>query len=140
MNELVSGLIGVVIGSVLSFVISFLTLRFSYKKLYAEVVSKSRDNWLIEMRQYISIMLAEANKTQNCHKPKEYYVARNEVILRLNPSEPAHVILKNEINRLDNCTIEDYKTIEKNVLDISRLILKIEWDRVRKEAKGGNQK
>lgn len=140
MGDVGSGLIGAAVGALLSFVVSFLTLRFSYKNLYAEVVSKSRDNWLNEMRQYISTMLAEAIKTQDCFKPKEYYIARNEVILRLNPNEPAHIILKNEISRLDNCTTEDYGIIEKNILDASRLILKTEWDRVRKEAKGVKQK
>ncbi len=58
-------------------------------------------------------MLAEAIKSQESFKPKEYYIARNEVILRLNPQEPLHIILKNEINRLDVCTIENYEIIEK---------------------------
>lgn len=138
--DILSGLVGAGIGAFLSFVVSFLTLRFSYKNLYAEVVSKSRDNWLDEMRKYISSMLAEAIKTQDCYKPKEYYIARNEVILRLNPNEATHIILKNEIARLDNCTVDNYEAIEKSILDTSRIILKTEWDRVRKEAKGGNQK
>lgn len=140
MGELMSGLIGALIGAILSFVVSFLTLRFSYKHLYAEVVSKSRDNWLDEMRHYISEMLAQAIKQQDCYKNKDYYVARNEVVLRLNPKEPLHLILKEEISRLDDCTIDDYNIIERNILETSRLILKTEWDRVREEAKGVKQK
>ena len=138
--DILSGLVGAAIGAVLSFIISFLTLRFSYKKLYAEVVSHSRDNWLDEMRKYISTMLAEAIKRQSSYKTKEYYIARNEVILRLNPNEPTHILLKNEIARLDNCEMANYEIIEKNILDTARIILKTEWDRVRNEAKGGNQK
>lgn len=131
-NSLISGLIGAIIG----FVASLLTLRLQYKKLFAETVSQSRNKWLNEMRKYISTMLAEAIKCKDNVKTKEYYTARNEVLMRLNVKEPLHLMLQIEIGKLDNCHVNDYDNIEHNILEISRQLLKIEWDRVRKEAKG----
>ena len=130
-------LAGVILSVGLSFLVSMLTRKFNYHHLYAEVVSQSRNQWLNEMRQYISLMLAEAMKCQNTYKSKEYYKARNEVILRLNIKEPLHLMLENSILRLDNCTSQNFFAIERNIVEVSRRLLKIEWDRVRKEAKGG---
>ena len=54
-------------------------------------------------------------------------------MLRLNLNEPLHLMLKNEILHLDNG--KDDKTIEKIIL-ISQSLLKEEWEKVKKEAKG----
>ena len=54
-------------------------------------------------------------------------------MLRLNLNEPLHLMLKNEILQLDNG--KDDKTIEKIIL-ISQSLLKEEWEKVKKEAKG----
>ena len=62
MGEWGSGLIGAIIGAVISGVLSFLVLRFNYRQLYAEIVSKSRDEWLGQMRDHLSKLLAEIRK------------------------------------------------------------------------------
>lgn len=129
-------LIGVFVSAILSFLIGVFQKRFNYKNLFAETVSSSRNIWLNEMRQYISNMLAEAVGTKDRYKNKEYYQNRNQVLLRLNLKEPAHCYLKCEIEKLDCCTTANYEILEKRILDITNHILKEEWEKVKREARG----
>ena len=126
---------GVILSVGISFIVSLWTRRYNYNQLFAETVSESRNKWLNEMRDSISTMLAEAQFPNP--KPrtftKKYWKTRNEVILRLNLNEPLHLMLKNEILNLDNNG--NKKTIE-NIISISQLLLKEEWEKVKKEAKG----
>lgn len=151
MGELGSGLIGAVIGAVISGVLSVLILRFNYRQLYAETVSKSRDEWLGQMRDYLSKLLAEIRKptiknteTENYNGDfllsNDYYNAKFQLFLRLNAKEPLHIALKNEIEDLERIVggkdVDKIDDAEKRILEIARMVLKIEWDRVRQEAKG----
>ncbi len=74
MGEWGSGLIGAIIGAVISGVLSFLVLRFNYRQLYAEIVSKVvtsgwdkceiiyQNCWLkLESRQSKMLMKKKAN-------------------------------------------------------------------------------
>lgn len=142
---------GVVLSVGISLIISLWTRRYNYNQLFAETVSESRNKWLNEMRDFISTMLAEVKnpcpsgkdkdicKKAECQlqgtdtRTNEYWKARNEIMLRLNLNEPLHLMLKNEILQLDNG--KDNKTIE-NIISISQLLLKEEWEKVKKEAKG----
>lgn len=128
-------LICAIISAVISLTLSYFTNRYNYRHLFAETVSQSRNKWLNEMRDFISTMLAEAQFPNP--KPrtftKKYWKARNEIMLRLNLNEPLHLMLKNEILTLDNNN--NKKTIE-NIISISQLLLKEEWEKVKKEAKG----
>lgn len=117
------------------------THRFNYKELFAKTVSESRNEWLKQMRDYISQMLAEASGCANnhgsAHKSKEYYKARNEVMLRLNITEVDHLILKKHIEDLDECNSDsELIVIRDDIIDISNKILKDEWEKVKSEAKG----
>lgn len=135
-----------IIAAVVSMITSNITTRFSYKQLFAETVSKSRNKWLNEMRDFISTMLTEVQKhcsnknaqdndSSSAHheRTSDYWKARNEIMLRLNLNEPLHLMLKNEILNLDNNS--DEKTIE-NIIAISQTLLKEEWEKVKKEARG----
>ena len=145
MGEWGSGLIGAVIGAAISGVLSFLVLRFNYRQLYAEIVSKSRDEWLGQMREHLSKLLAEIRKPTIKKKANggislsnDYYNAKFQLFLRLNEKEPLHIALKNEIEVLEQninnpTQIDEF---ENRILKIARVLLKIEWDRVRQEAKG----
>ena len=92
------------------------------------------------MREYLSEMLAQADKAQNSYKPLEYYRARNQVVLRLNLKESLHLMLLQQIKILDNCTIASYPTTRDNIIEISQIILKEEWEKVKSEAKGKGDK
>lgn len=133
------------IAAVVSMITSNITTRFSYKQLFAETVSQSRNKWLNEMREFISTMLTEVQKpcsnknaqdndsSAHHERTSDYWKARNEIMLRLNLNEPLHLMLKNEILNLDNNS--DEKTIE-NIIAISQTLLKEEWEKVKKEARG----
>ena len=146
MSEALIGLISGIVGAIIGALGTGLTLKYNYKHLYADVVSKSRDKWLNEMREHISILLA--SKRQSISKNRgslntdyafEYRKARDQIILRLNEKEKLHQELKEEILELDVCkTIKKFEEIEINILNTCRPLLKIEWDRVRSEARGEN--
>lgn len=151
MGEWGSGLIGAIIGTVISGVLSFLVLRFNYRQLYAEIVSKSRDEWLGQMRDHLSKLLAEIRKPtiKNADEEKanggislsnDYYNAKFQLFLRLNEKEPLHIALKKEIEELEGIVsskcVDKINDVENRILEIARTVLKIEWDRVRQEAKG----
>ena len=97
---MLEGLIGAIVGALVTAVIGIFTLKFNYKQLFAETVSQSRNFWLNEMRENISIMLAEACKAGDYFKSEKYYVAQNQVLLRMNNKEPLHLMLTNEIKGL----------------------------------------
>lgn len=153
-SEVIAAIIalsGAILSIGISLIISLWTRRYNYNQLFAETVSESRNKWLNEMRGFISTMLAEVKNSCSLGKgkeicknadyqfksadtrTKEYWKARNEIMLRLNLNEPLHLMLKNEILQLDNG--KDNKTIE-NIISISQLLLKEEWEKVKKEAKG----
>lgn len=133
-------LAGVILSVGISLMVSLLTRRYNYNQLFAETVSDSRNVWLNEMREYLSEMLAQADKAQNSYKPLEYYRARNQVVLRLNLKESLHLMLLQQIKILDNCTIASYPTTRDNIIEISQIILKEEWEKVKLEAKGKGDK
>lgn len=133
-SNFVTALIG--IGGVL--ITSFCAFKRLQKTNMCKLISESRNIWINEMREYISKMLSIANKEQNQYKSSEYYYYRNQVLNRLNLKECKHIALKEQIKKLDQCSLSNnyYDLCEKNILAISRCIFKEEWERVKKEAKG----
>lgn len=138
---------------------SLITVWVARIKNYGEIVSERRNVWLNEMRNNISRMLAY-KKAIDCVeeeiKPqpqpqtktkgglfekkvkleKEYELAKNEVLIRLNLTEGKHQLLKAAIEEFD--TQDDYDSIAaEKILEISRSLLKDEWEKVKKETKGG---
>lgn len=113
----------------------------TYKQLFAETVSQSRNKWLNEMRGLISTILVVAK--EECVLSKEpvasdeYLKARDEILLRLNMKESLHILLENEIEKLDHANSNNVDDISGKILTISRTILKEEWEKVKSEAKGG---
>ena len=134
---------------------SLITVWVARIKNYGEIVSNRRNVWLNEMRDNISKMLAckKAMKdekkgstnqiTINCGLPekkeeleKEYELAKNEVLIRLNLTEGKHQLLKAAIEEFD--AQDDYDSIAaEKILEISRSLLKDEWEKVKEETKGG---
>lgn len=142
---------------------SLITVWVARIKNYGEIVSERRNIWLNEMRNNISRMLAYKKaidcveeeikpQTQPQTQPqtktkgglfekkvkleKEYELAKNEVLIRLNLTEGKHQLLKAAIEEFD--TQDDYDSIAaEKILEISRGLLKDEWEKVKKETKGG---
>lgn len=145
---------GVILSVGISFIVSLWTRRYNYNQLFAETVSESRNKWLNEMRDSISTMLAEAQnpctltdedaqcKNKKCLltddkvRSKKYWKARNEIVLRLNLTEPFHQALFNEIRQLDCLNNNNQEQTINNIITFSQEILKEEWEKVKSEAKG----
>ena len=141
MLEAIFGLIGVVVGSLFTFLVSKMNF-------YKETVSRRRNVWLNEMRNYISKMLAckkamhtihfSCTATDSVNKKKcieDYENYKNQVLIRLNLKEEKHKMLKTEIEKL-NKKEKKFDQETENILEISRSILKEEWEKVKKETKG----
>ncbi|MCB9498499.1 MAG: hypothetical protein H6687_01235 [Bacillales bacterium] len=133
-------LVGAVFGGVIMLITQKSNLKKEYKKLYAETVSKSRNEWATAMKNWISKILAIAKMSQGFGtqqgntNTEEYYKSRNQILIRLNLKEPLHVALKEEIKKLDDCTVNNYQQIEDEIISISQKMFKKEWERVKAEA------
>lgn len=152
MDSAIIGLIGGLIGSLITLVIGLLTTRFSYNNLFADTVSKSRNNWINTWRDELSKFLAIADmlryenttkKACNEHEYiellKEYHIAKNKIIMRLNLNEKRHqevYLLINKIAYEEPLCNDDYKVAKEALMAVSRDLLKDEWERVKLEAKG----
>lgn len=155
--SLITGIVGVIIG----YALSFLTLRFNYHQLFAETVSKNRMEWINVWRENISIFLAHAETLHEMHKIQqnqssnsghlssqgnaqtnydyllEMNKARTMITSRLNMTEELHVLMEDAVNNLDYTkSDQEFKKQCDSILEIAREILKPEWERVKREAKG----
>ncbi len=145
-------LAGVILSTVISLIIGFWGKRYNYHHLFAETVSQSRNKWLNEMREYISEMLAnkrrmvygnvdEMSAVEICNK---YDTCKFQVLMRLNINESDHRQLRALIIELDGygvqklgqTAVKQYEATELAIIEISRKILKEEWDKVKLESKG----
>lgn len=140
MQEIMQGLIGAIIAFIgvvlsvsISLFVSLKTNRYDYNRLFAKTVSESRNKWLNEMRDFISTMLAEVKEPTPTAK---YWKARYEILLRLNMTEELHKALANEIETLDCNNNRNKEQTITNIISLSQLILKDEWETVKKEARG----
>lgn len=146
---------GVVLSTGISFIVALGTKRYNYNQLFAETVSQSRNRWLNEMRSFISAMLAEVQnpfpasknsgrteqqnpmaRTKAAVRTNKYWKARNQIILRLNITETLQDSLYREILKLDCVNNSDEEQTIQNIIALSQLLLKDEWEKVKKEAKG----
>lgn len=145
-------LAGVILSTAISLIIGFWGKRYNYHHLFAETVSQSRNKWLNEMREYISEMLAnkrrmvygnvdEMSAVEICNK---YDTCKFQVLMRLNINESDHRQLRALIIELDGYgvqklgqkAVKQYEATELAIIEISRKILKEEWDKVKLESKG----
>lgn len=145
-------LAGVILSTAISLIIGFWGKRYNYHHLFAETVSQSRNKWLNEMREYISEMLAnkrrmvygnvdEMSAVEICNK---YDTCKFQVLMRLNINESDHRQLRALIIELDGygvqklgqTAVKQYEATELAIIEISRKILKEEWDKVKLESKG----
>lgn len=134
MIEAVFGFVGAVFGAALTYIAT-------HRQLYSETVSKRRNIWLNEMREYISEMLAyretivrNSHKSDNQSRLVKYEIAKNQVLIRLNSNEEKHRMLEKEIIKLD--APNGYRKARNKIVIISRSILKEEWEKVKRESKG----
>ena len=146
MTEWIAGIIGVVVGGLVALIGTYFTVKLGHRTLYAQTVSQSRNIWLNELRGYISKMLSavyDDKEAKQIDKVK-YYENRAQVLMRLNNTEPSHVAMEKLIKKLDekmgekqkDPTAEIDKTVHDSIIEMARLILKPEWEKVKEEAGG----
>lgn len=165
MDEAIIGLIGALIGSALTFIVGALTLRYNYLKLYAEMISSSRNEWINiwrdELSKFLSITdilryevndkyknneLKYKNNEKNTSERqyylslvKEYHISKKKILMRLNLNEKMHqevYLLINKISYEKGLDNKEYFKLKEVLLNVSRDLLKDEWERVKQEAKG----
>lgn len=147
-KEIVFTLIGIFVGAFATMFVGILSNKFSYKSLFAETISKSRNNWINIWRDEISNFLAisdmlrfEKEKIQNhdyIELMKEYHIAKNKIIMRLNMNEKRHQEVYLLINKIAYEDIDDekYRILKESLMAVTQDLLKKEWERVKLEARG----
>lgn len=142
MSDIIIAIISAIIGALFGIIGTVFTLRFNYRQLYAETVSTNRNLWRNELREFIAKMVAEVSLNKGATKTKEYFVYRNQILMRLNVSEPYHKMIEHLIYDFDK--INSQSDFEKNFIDlqdkiieVSCNVMKLEWETVKKEVKGG---
>ena len=119
------------------------TLR---RNVRAQIVSNSRNEWNILMRNSIAEMLAEAEVIVKCSNRSnilehctKFCDARNRVLVRINDHEMNHKELEGVILELEPYKEPDFKSFvgkRDEILKLTRHIMKAEWERVKEEANG----
>ena len=136
---------GVLVSVIITLIIGFWNQKFNYKQLYAQTVSSNRMDWINVWRENISRFLACAEVLHKHVAPNDelikiemdMYESRAMITSRLNLDEKAHVAMLSLINTFRVQTDEDdFITQREAILALAREILKPEWERVKKEAKG----
>ena len=150
-----------IIGAFVGFIASALTLRFSYKQLFAQTVSQNRMDWINNFREEISIVVGTAkylnsiNQQNNCsnicgttHQYDEQILcaekARVKLLTRLNsdaskPGNEFNEIFQDALRKIKFDGKDEDKTLNKLEL-LAKEILEPEWARVKKEARGNVRK
>lgn len=146
-KEIIFTLIGAFIGAFATMFVGILSNRFSYKSLFAETISKSRNNWINIWRDEISNFLAisdmlrfEKGKIDDNYIElmKEYHIAKNKIIMRLNMNEKRHQEVYLLINKIayEEIDDEEYRVLKESLMAVTQDLLKNEWERVKLEARG----
>ena len=138
----------------------YLTLRYSYDKLFAETISKSRMEWINNFREELSSFIGYGRAICSLEKAMkdasdrlEYNVAvlqlraeaekaRVKLITRLNRDVSKYgneynLVMEKALGNID-LSVTDCLTGDKYelLLDLARKILEPEWKRVKQEAEG----
>ena len=137
----VAALIGALLGSLGT----YFTLKFNYNQLYAQTVSSNRMDWINVWRENISTFVSCAEILHKHTAPddklieveKELYKAKAMITSRLNLDEESHITMLALINSFRIQTDDaDFANQREAILSLARQILKPEWERVKKEARG----
>lgn len=149
-----SGIIGAAIG----FLASWLMLKYNYSQLFAQTVSSTREKWLCIFRENLAKFLACAERLNECPSnvhsmqekginnevvclrcelEKEKLEAYGMIVSRLNMDESVH---REFFYLLSECFSEkyicDFALKREKLYNSARKLFKIEWERVKREAKG----
>ena len=100
----------------------------------ANMLADKRQAWIEGLRNDVSELVGYIHKREG-YQDKIYQLG-SRIELRLNPSEEAHnklLVHLNIINPVTNFSIND--DYINQILNLTKFILKEEWDRIKKESK-----
>lgn len=139
-------LAGVFLSVMVTIAFNLLESKYNYKKLFAETVSTNRMDWINVWRENVSEFLAASQvlHSYTVYAGKEFdeYVFRQQkakemVTTRLNLTEEAHVQFLAAINAVNYRSKDETFSCACELVELlARSILKPEWERVKREAKG----
>ena len=69
---------------------------------------------------------------------KEYHIAKNKIIMRLNMNEKRHQEVYLLINKIayEEIDDEEYRVLKESLMAVTQNLLKNEWERGKLEARG----
>lgn len=150
MNEILAALLGALVGAIVTGGTSYYLLKYNYKALFAKTVSENRMIWIRNIREaatkIISIYIVYVNSqneiqdTDNCeiklNLEKEFYENISVIRTRLNLKENRHQIFDMYLKKLRLDKSISTCQVEEDINFFIRDIMKDEWERVKKEARG----
>ena len=104
MGIIVGAIIGAVCGGFVSILGSILIYKNSCKQIFADNVSKSRMNWIVEFRNEVGIIVATLRLLNNLYKNNEYDNAKwnissnSDIYNKIFEAEKARTILLTRLN------------------------------------------
>ena len=144
-KEIIVAVLKGALASGITFLGTYLLLKYNYKKLFAETISKSRNEWINQFRNEIITFLSlndmfrTKGKIIDDEKEKEWHSKRNMLLMRLNQSEELHQKLYCQIQEIsfpNELNDQEYLKLKNELMITAKSILKEEWERVKAEAKG----
>lgn len=161
-QEVISALIavgGVLVSVLVSVVFGIISNRYNYNQLFAQTISNNRMDWINVWRENVSKFLAcaeflhkhnsscsaQCKNSQICEKcceyEKEMYQAKSMIVSRLNLTEKLHALMKASIDNIEiNDDDQTFTAKCEYILEVARQILKLEWERLKDEARGKRRK
>ena len=103
-SVIISALIGAVCGGFVSILGSILIYKNSCKQIFADNVSKSRMNWIVEFRNEVGIIVATLRLLNKLYKNNKYDSAKennnndNDIYNKIFEAEKARTILLTRLN------------------------------------------
>lgn len=144
MYEIVASMIA---GLLSGGIVGAMTLRFHYKNLYADTVSKNRMDWINNFREEMSTIIATVQSVRGKCQNKDELIydaekARAKLLTRLNQDTSKkgneyNKTLTQILEKLDfNQAANSSNDVIPTLIELTRKILEPEWQRVKREAKG----
>ncbi|MDR0856756.1 MAG: hypothetical protein LBM78_05045 [Clostridiales bacterium] len=153
MSEVVAGIIGACAALIVGFLSNIFSGITGRKARYGEIIAKRRVEWIRMMSEHIGIILAEIEAAKRIEKvqtdtdrqtlrvkcAEKYYQSKNLILSQINMTEIEHQrlsILLNEMDaQLEKYDLQKFTALREQLLEVVRLIEKIEWDRTKYEIK-----
>jgi hypothetical protein len=134
---------GAVLVSLLTAIIApAVAVYVARRQIRATVVSASRQKWIDSLRDALAEMMAihmVAYHSKTLSDPdtsRKVFNIQNKILLLTNPAESNHVELNQIIQKMidtgPNTKNANVWEIQREMIDVSRRILKTEWGRVRR--------